>query len=98
METVAVGLVSLVVGLALGFALSQGMSFVTAGLFNIEMTQYRFIFSFDAFLLTLMCFAIIFAVTALFNTVSVSYTHLLPSGGTCRSCAQAVHATNLSKA
>ena len=30
METAVVGLVSLVVGLALGFALSQGMSFVTA--------------------------------------------------------------------
>ncbi len=71
METAVVGLVSLVVGLALGFALSQGMSFVTAGLFNIEMTQYRFIFSFDAFLLTLVCFALIFAVTALFNTVSI---------------------------
>ena len=33
----AVGLVSLGVGLALGFALSQGLSFVTAGLFNIQM-------------------------------------------------------------
>ena len=42
LETVAVGLVSLGVGLALGFALSQGLSFVTAGLFNIQMEQYRF--------------------------------------------------------
>ncbi|MEI3232477.1 MAG: ABC transporter permease [Gordonibacter pamelaeae] len=71
METAAVGLVSLVVGLALGFALSQGLSFVTAGLFNIQMTQYRFVFSLDAFLLTLMCFALIFVVTALFNTLSI---------------------------
>ena len=44
LETVAVGLVSLGVGLALGFALSQGLSFVTAGLFNIQMEQYRFVF------------------------------------------------------
>lgn len=71
METAAVGLVSLVVGLALGFALSQGLSFVTAGLFNIQMTQYRFIFSFDAFALTLVCFALIFVVTGLFNTLSI---------------------------
>lgn len=71
METAAVGLVSLVVGLALGFALSQGLSFVTAGLFNIQMTQYRFVFSLDAFMLTLMCFALIFVVTGLFNTVSI---------------------------
>ena len=71
LETVAVGLVSLVVGLLLGFALSQGLSFVTAALFNVQMTQYRFIFSFDAFLLTLACFVIIFAVTAVFNTLSI---------------------------
>lgn len=71
METVAVGIVSLVVGLALGFALSQGLSFVTAGLFNVAMTQYRFIFSLDAFMLTLGCFAVIFVVSALFNTLSI---------------------------
>ena len=71
METAAVGLVSLVVGLALGFALSQGLSFVTAGLFNIQMTQYRFVFSLDAFMLTLMCFVLIFVVTGLFNTLSI---------------------------
>ena len=59
------------VGLALGFALSQGLSFVTAGLFNIQMTQYRFVFSLDAFMLTLMCFVLIFVVTGLFNTLSI---------------------------
>lgn len=71
LETVAVGLVSLGVGLALGFALSQGLSFVTAGLFNIQMEQYRFVFSTNAFLLTLGCFVLIFAVTGLFNTLSI---------------------------
>ena len=71
METIAVGVVSLAVGLALGFALSQALSFVTAGLFNVAMTQYRFIFSFDAFMLTLGCFAVIFVVSALFNTLSI---------------------------
>ena len=71
LETVAVGLVSLGVGLALGFALSQGLSFVTAGLFNRQMEQYRFVFSTNAFLLTLGCFVLIFAVTGLFNTLSI---------------------------
>lgn len=71
METATVGLVSLVVGLALGFTLSQGLSFLTAGLFNVQMTQYRFIFSFDAFVLTLGCFVLIFMVTGLFNTLSI---------------------------
>ena len=70
-ETVTVGFVSLIVGLVLGFVLSQGLSFVTAGLFNIQMTQYRFIFSFDALVMTLACFALIFVVAALFNTLSI---------------------------
>ncbi|MEG0418489.1 ABC transporter permease [Gordonibacter sp.] len=71
LETVTVGLVSLVVGLCLGFALSQGLSFLTAGLFDIQMTQYRFLFSSDAFLMTLGCFVLIFVVAALFNTLSI---------------------------
>lgn len=77
METVAVGLVSLAVGLVLGLALSQGLSFVTAGLFNIQMTQYQFVFSFDGFMLTLICFALIFAVTAVFNTLSIRHYKLI---------------------
>lgn len=71
METIAVGAVSLVVGLALGVALSQGLSFFTAGLFNIPMQQYRFVFSSEAFVQTLACFTIIFVVVAAFNTLSI---------------------------
>lgn len=76
-ETLVVGLASLAVGLALGVALSQGLSFLTAGLFSITMTQYRFVFSSDAFVLTLACFAGIFLLSALFNTVSVSRCKLV---------------------
>lgn len=72
LETIIVGLASLAVGLMLGVALSQGLSFMTAGMFNITMTQYRFIFSPDAFLLTLACFALIYIIVALFNTVSIN--------------------------
>lgn len=71
LETAVVGLVSLAVGLAVGFALSQGLSFVTAGLFSIPMAKYQFIFSPGAFWQTLGCFVVIFAVTALFNTLSI---------------------------
>ena len=71
METVCVGAISLAVGLALGVGLSQGLSFFTAGLFNIPMQQYRFIFSPDAFSQTLLCFVLIFVVVALFNTLSI---------------------------
>ena len=49
----------------------KALSFFTAGLFNIPMQQYRFIFSSDAFAQTLLCFVLIFVVVALFNTLSI---------------------------
>ncbi|WP_139653168.1 ABC transporter permease [Raoultibacter phocaeensis] len=76
-ETILVGLVSLAVGLALGIALSQGLSFVTAGLFDIPMGQYRFVFSANACMLTLICFAVIFLIVALFNTFTVNRYKLI---------------------
>ncbi len=77
METVCVGVASLAVGLALGLALSQGLSFFTAGLFNTPMQQYRFLFSGEALLQTLLCFALIFVVVALFNTLSIRRCKLI---------------------
>lgn len=71
-ETVGVGLVSFVVGILLGFALSQGLSFATAAMFTISMVQYHFVFSLEAFWITALCFAGIFAIVALFNLVSVN--------------------------
>lgn len=76
METAAVGLTSLAVGIALGLGLSQLLSFVTAGMFQMEMNDYRFIFSADALWKTVACFALIFAVVAAFNTVEVSRSKL----------------------
>ena len=56
-ETVLVGMLSLAVGLICGVLLSQGLSFFTAALFGTTMTNYQFVFSPDAFLVTLACFA-----------------------------------------
>ncbi|OUO90762.1 ABC transporter permease [Gordonibacter sp. An230] len=71
METACVGTASLATGLALGLALSQGLSFLTAGLFSIPMQKYRFVVSGEAFVQTLLCFLLIFVVVALFNTLSL---------------------------
>ncbi|MDO4290851.1 MAG: FtsX-like permease family protein [Eggerthellaceae bacterium] len=70
-ETVIVGLVSLAVGLVCGILLAQALSFVTAGLFNVQMTQYQFTFSGNACAMTLVCFAAIYVVVALFNLGAV---------------------------
>lgn len=76
-ETVMVGLVSLAVGLIAGVLLSQGLSFLTAGLFGTTMSNYQFVFSPDAFYTTLACFAAIYVVVALFNTITVSRQKLI---------------------
>lgn len=76
-ETVLVGLLSLAVGLICGVLLSQALSFFTAALFGTTMTNYQFVFSPDAFLVTLACFAAIYVVVALFNTITVSRCKLI---------------------
>lgn len=76
-ETVLVGLVSLVVGLILGILVSQALSFFTASLLGETMKNYRFVFSFDGFVATLVCFALIYLVVALFNVASVARCKLI---------------------
>ena len=71
------GLLSLAVGLICGVLLSQGLSFFTAALFGTTMTNYQFVFSPDAFLVTLACFAAIYVVVAAFNTITVSRCKLI---------------------
>ena len=70
-ETLVVGLASLVVGLALGIALSQGLSFATAALMGATMTRYQFIVSGKAAVLTTLCFLGIFVVSGLIDVIYV---------------------------
>ena len=76
-ETVLVGLVSLVIGLALGVLVSQLLSFATAGLFGIPMPDYQFSFSMNAFIMTLICVAAIYVVVAIFNVFSIRRCKLI---------------------
>ena len=71
LETIIVGCASLVVGLALGIALSQGLSFATAALMGTTMTKYRFIVSGSAIVFTVICFAVIFVLSALIDIVYI---------------------------
>lgn len=76
-ETVLVGFVSLVLGLALGVVVSQLLSFATAALFGIPMPDYQFSFSMHAFAMTLVCFVAIYVVVALFNVISIRRCKLI---------------------
>lgn len=72
METLTVGVIALVVGLGLGFLISQAIAFATAGLIGVAISDYHLLFSAHSAQLTLGCFALIFAVVALFNAVQIS--------------------------
>ncbi len=76
-ETSLVGVASLALGLVVGFLISQGMSFLTASLFGATIKHYQFVFSMDAFVMTIVCFAVIYLVAAIFNTFSVNRHKLI---------------------
>lgn len=72
METLIVGVIALAVGLGLGFLISQAIAFATSGLIGVAISDYHLLFSARSAQLTLGCFALIFAVVALFNAVQIS--------------------------
>ncbi|MGL5379259.1 FtsX-like permease family protein, partial [Clostridium sp.] len=77
METLVVGLFSLISGLILGIVLSQGFSVLISSLFNAEILNYTFVFSVEATLKTMLFFSIIFIIVIIFNIVSISRLSLL---------------------
>ena len=67
-ETLIVGVLSFIAGLLLGLVVSQGLSLFTAKLFDVGMTEFKFIISSSAILKTVLYFALIFGVLMIFNT------------------------------
>lgn len=76
-ETLCVGMLALMTGLCLGFALSQGISLVALKLFAIEISRFRLVFSIGALRKTAFCFAVIFLLVMVFNVWSVSGVQLI---------------------
>lgn len=76
-ETLCVGVIALVAGLILGFALSQGISLIALKLFAVDLNKFQLVFSASAFKQTALCFAIIFVIVMLFNVWSVSGVKLI---------------------
>ncbi len=77
LETLIIALMSLVVGLALGVIVSQGLSVITARLLVVDMTGYKFIISFEAIIKTALYFGIIFLLVMTFNQFTISKYKLI---------------------
>ncbi|MDD3049442.1 MAG: ABC transporter permease [Bacilli bacterium] len=76
-ETLLIGILSLVVGLILGVLASQFMSIFVAGMFEADMNKFVFTFSSEAMIKTLIFFAIIYLFVMFFNAFSVSKCKLI---------------------
>lgn len=76
-ETIIIGILSLVVGIFVGVFLSQGLAGITAKLFETNMTKYQFVFSKEATLKTSFYFGIMFIVVMFLNFIVVSRYNLI---------------------
>ncbi|MDE6781674.1 MAG: ABC transporter permease [Ruminococcus sp.] len=76
-ETIIIGLGSLVVGLCIGVGLSQLMSTLVANLFEADMTEYKFIISNEAIAKTAVYFGIMYIIVMIFNSFMISKCKLI---------------------
>lgn len=77
LETVFVGIISLIIGIIVGVFASQFMSVLVAKLFEADMSEFQFTFSKDSCIKTCIYFAIMYGLVMLFNTMSVSRYKLI---------------------
>lgn len=77
LETLLVGLISLGLGLIIGVFLSQGLSVLTAKMFNVNLVQFKFIFSMSACIKTVICFVLIYLIVLIFNSFSIRKVKLI---------------------
>lgn len=77
LETIIVGIFSLLVGLLLGIGLSQLFSIFTAKLFEVDMTKFAFIFSYSALKDAVINFGIIYVIVLIFNVLTLNRFKLI---------------------
>lgn len=77
LETLFIGIISLIVGLGIGVALSQIMSLVVANMFEADLTKFAFVFSKSSCIKTIIYFGIMYLLVMIFNTLSISKCKLI---------------------
>lgn len=77
LETLLIGLFSLLIGLLLGAVLSQGMGILVVHMFKANMSKFRFVFSFPAMVKTIIYFGIMYLIVMLFNTIAISKVQVI---------------------
>ncbi len=76
-ETILVGIISLVIGLVIGIFASQFMSILVAKMFEADMSEFQFIFSTESCIKTCIYFAVMYFAVMFFNTFTISRYKLI---------------------
>ena len=76
-ETILVGIISLVIGLVIGIFASQFMSILVAKMFEADMSEFQFIFSTESCIKTCNYFAVMYFAVMFFNTFTISRYKLI---------------------
>ncbi len=77
LETIFVGIISLVAGIIIGVFASQFMSILVAKLFEADMSNFQFVFSRDSCIKTCIYFAVMYLAVMFLNTFTVSKYKLI---------------------
>ena len=76
-ETMLIGIISLIIGIVIGVFASQFMSVLVAKLFEANMEEFTFVFSIDGCIKTCIYFAVMFIAVMIFNTITISRYKLI---------------------
>ena len=77
METIWMGVISLVAGLLVGMGISQFMSLMVSHLFQADVSRFVFVISWNAVVNSILYFLIIYTVVMILNTIAISRTKLI---------------------
>ena len=77
LETIFVGIISLIVGLIIGIFAAQFMSALVAKMFEADMSNFQFVFSKTACIKSCVYFAVMYIAVMFFNTMTVSRYKLI---------------------
>lgn len=77
METIWMGVISLVAGLLAGMGISQLMSLMVSHLFQADVSRFVFVISWKAVVKSILYFLIIYTVVMILNTIAISRTKLI---------------------
>lgn len=76
-ETLLIGVLSLVVGIVLGIIVSQGLAVLVANILSVDLNKYKFIISWSAMVKSVLYFGIIYLIVMIFNQFTISKYKLI---------------------